>query len=266
MCSLLLGASPAAAQKLEAIYGPQENEVAEVFPARAPDACTVVLVPGGWWHEDAGAETEALFLQKEGCAVALLDYPEASRARAAFPIQPEAIETGVLWVAASAAAYNGSAEKIVLLSGSTGGNISALACERLDEEAPGAVKGCVDLSGPSNLVTLAALARQEFQEGKGAADEFIGWALGCPGLPAGCEAAMREYSPVEHVPAAGCPPWYLAAGNHDLPGFLNQTDEMQAALTAAGCPVTVKIAEKGHAFGYWGTVRAGVLAFIRTVT
>jgi acetyl esterase/lipase len=254
-------------------YGPGANEQLHVFTAEQPGSCAVALVHGGWWHAHINAieaESQALWLQKEGCAVFDINYPEDSGTQPAFPAQPDAVVNAVRWIQQYGGEYNADPARIVVLGGSTGGNIGLLGAEEVDAATPGVVKGIASLSGPTNLLSLAEVLRKAHAEGRGSGYGSLAQALGCKRLPASCNAAAERWSPINQIPGA-CPPVYLAGGVRDIVPD-SQQQEMAVALQAAGCDVTLRTVQPGgHSFAYWTNsngrtlpqVRAEVLAFIR---
>ena len=164
-----------------------------------------------------------------------------------------------------AAVYNGDPTNIVLLGGSTGGNLAMLGGEMLDAETAGTVRGIVNLSGPADLVTLRAYEEQLKAESKPASlYQPLATALGCRSLPLCTEAQEREWSPTARIPAAAsCPAWYLAGGEADTVLPIAQQREMLAALEAAGCSATLRVVPNGHSFAYWAKIAPEVVAFLR---
>jgi acetyl esterase/lipase len=232
-------------------YGPLGGERAVIFPALSPGATTVLLVHGGGWHEQTSEVPVRLYarlLQKQGFAVFDILYPQDSEGEGAFPLEPEAIETATTWAIANASTYNANPANVVLVGGSAGGNLAALAAERLDAAAPGTVDGVVSLSGPANLQALVP----QWKKPAPALANLLALALGCPRLLGCSESYEREWSPVFNVPpAANCPAWLLFSAQVDeVP--LSQSQEQQAALEAGGCDSTLHVVPGSkHSFSYW---------------
>jgi acetyl esterase/lipase len=252
----LVWPSAAQAQKqylpLGISYGPNAEEVLNVFPAQAPGAATVVLVHGGGWRVQrlrTERSEEAEELQEQGFTVFNIDYPQDTPSMAAFPLEPEAIENAIRYARAHAALYDGNPENIVLLGGSAGGNLVELAAEQIP------VRAVIALSGPSNL---RALLEQKLKVEK--IGEDVEQALGC--LESACSPSFaEEWSPALHVSL--CPVWQLYSSKGD-PVPLSQAQGMLGALRSAGCTANLTVLGGGkHAFEYWPQIRHELFSFIR---
>jgi acetyl esterase/lipase len=235
--------------------------------AAAGDAPSVILVHGGGWRQQPNTTeqpTVAQNLRGHGFAVFDIDYPQASASQVAFPKEPEAIESAIAWVRQNAAKYGGDPENIELLGGSAGGNLVDLAAER----TPG-IRSVVELSGPTNLVSMVEMGKRE--ELKSSLTISLAIALGCGREVYGwtkisnCDnfAFQEEWSPVDKVPASGCPHWLLLGAEEDLVP-VSQQEEFLPKLQAAGCSATLHVLPgKGHGFGYWPRVNeAYVYSFL----
>jgi acetyl esterase/lipase len=248
-------------------YGSQEDEFMTIFPAAEAEAPTVLLVHGGAWHDqkdETEREGQAMRLQTEGFSVFDVNYPQdTAPIKAAFPTEPEAIVHAARWAIANGSAYNADPQNVILLGGSAGGQLVAMAADRMDAETPGAIKGVVSLSGPMDLESLAG----ELQTNKHAAEsllEPLSRVLGCRRLVDCSEAFAREWSPVDNIPpASACPAWLLFGSRTDIVP-LPQQQEMADALTATGCSVALTVTPHSHSWAYWSRVKPEVLAFIRS--
>jgi acetyl esterase/lipase len=265
--SLVVGVGVADAQVFPppvlAVYGANSADVASVFPAPGTPGKTVILVHGGGWHEQRHPfenEDVAMGLQRRGYTSIIIDYPEASATEAAFPKQPEAVEEAVRWAHAHAKQYNSNGD-VMLLGGSSGGNIALLGGQLIDKQSPGSVSAVISLSGPTNLVTEAQHDREHLNE-EPSTYWSLGRALGCLRLPLSCEGTEREWSPIDQIDPATCPAELLAGAEIDrVP--LSQQQEMQAALQGAGCESELFVAAGvGHAFSYWFQVRETIFSFL----
>jgi acetyl esterase/lipase len=233
-------------------YGPNAEEVLNVFPAQTPHAVTVVLVHGGGWRIQrlrTERSEEAEELQEQGFTVFNIDYPQDTPSMSAFPLEPDAVENAIGYAQAHTALYNGDPENIVLLGGSAGGNLVELAAEQIP------VRAVIALSGPTNL---RALLEQKLRVEK--IGEDVEQALGC--LESACSPNFaEEWSPAMHVSL--CPVWQLFSSKAD-PVPLSQAQGMLAAVRAAGCAAHLTVLGGGkHAFEYWPQVKHELFSFIR---
>jgi acetyl esterase/lipase len=145
------------------VYGPRpEFDRADVFASPTPGSPLVILVHGGGWRLQTGLyflRKEALQLQAHGFTVVEINYEQDNTTRPAFPIEPEAVVTATRWAVANAATYNANPANVVLVGGSAGGNLVALAAEQMDTSHPGSVRAVVSLSGPMNFETLVPMVQ-----------------------------------------------------------------------------------------------------------
>jgi len=265
----LLSAAPAGAQPAPVYknvsYGPSPLQTATIYASRDPGAAIVVLVHGGGWRLQKTGVTEegtqSKSLQKQGYTVFNVAYDQDSPTQPAFPLETDEIVAATEWAVANAAAYNGDPSKVVLLGGSSGGQLAARAGELLDAAHPGMVDGIVSLSGPMNFQTLVARAEAHQIKDKSYV-KSIEQALGCIGDWSACSPAYEaEHSPALNIPASDCPNWLLLSSQIDTTATA-QAEEMLSKLQAAGCDASLSIVPKGHGFSYWGQVTGTIFSFI----
>jgi len=250
-------------------YGPEPEQVLRIYPATQAGAPVCVLVHGGGWVAKSliTLNAEAEQMQAHGCAVFNIDYRLASPTVAAFPFQVEDTESAVDYAIEHAAEANGNPSNIILLGTSAGGQLVAMAADRMDAAKPGTVTATISLSGPMSLPKLLESAR------KGeTSKEFIKQmqeALGCPnGLNTACteEPAVglsEEFSPVLHIPST-CPGSWLMFNSTEELMPLNQFTVMKEALEAKGCTVQTRVlAGKKHATEYWELVAAEIFEYVK---
>jgi acetyl esterase/lipase len=242
-------------------YGPHEEQVVTVYGQEGPGHKNVVLTHEGGWHQQIN-ETElsgpATRLQKEGFVVYSLNW-EQDIGQLAFPLEPEQIKEGVQWVKSHAGAYGGGST-IEMAGGSAGGHLAAITAELIDKAKPGTISAVVSLSGPMDLVELVELA--EAGELYSGLTMSLRKALGCRFGAVCSKTFAAEWSPVDNIDPATCPPFWLAGGEVDIVPISQQYD-MANALEAADCPVTLRVVPKNHAFAYWAKVSAEAIAFLK---
>lgn len=262
-------------------YGPLPSETLTIFPTAVPTgavalrpaiaslAPTVILVHGGGWrtqYTETEQPTVAQGLRNQGYPVYDINYPQDNSDRPAFPTQPEALQAAIAYAHESAASFGGDPENIVLVGGSAGGHLVDLAGE---QHLPG-VRAVVSLSGPTNLITLMALAkRQELKlslavslaQALGCGEEFYGYQKIQHCTPEAV-ALAEQFSPVYHVPATPCPNWLLFGSEEDLVP-VSQQREFLSPLRAAGCNASLSVVPGGgHSFSYWTSVNTAIYQFI----
>lgn len=258
-------------------WGSKLKQRANIWASATPNSPTVILVHGGGWRKQGGLaylKKEALGLQAQGFTVFSINYQQDNANRAAFPLEPNDIMAATQWAMANAATYNANPAKVVLVGGSAGGNLVALAAEQLDAAHAGTVDGVVSLSGPMNFQTLIPLVENGFitnhsfiasiyQALGGSEDEgYFGGEEGDEEEVLLTQALEREGSPALNIPSHDCPQWLLFSSESDLVPA-SQSEEMYGDLLAAKCKATLRIVPGSqHAFAYWGQVSDTIYGFI----
>jgi acetyl esterase/lipase len=259
---------PAGASALAPVtvsYGPSPFQTETVYPSAASGAPLVVLVHGGGWESKLGFAyqvTQATALQAAGFAVFDINYDPLSKATGAFPLQVDDVVAATQWAVTNATAYGADPTDVELLGGSAGGQLVALAAERMNAASTGAVRRVVTLSGALDLVTLMQDVAAKTVSG------YIGLhlrqALACAVRAGSCTTALEAaWSPAGNVTPENCPSASLVVNDtHELMP-VDQADSMTAALAGAGCDVT-ELLQPGrqHSFADWNSVQARVIAFL----
>ena len=218
-----------------------------------PDAATppplVVWVHGGGFmfgdrrHLPETLRPGQVFdaLLEAGLAVATIDYRHALEAP--FPAQLHDAKAAVRYLRAHAAELGVSTERIGIAGESAGAHIAALVgltAHRPDLEGTHGVVGpssavdvVVDWYGPADLASMPRKQPPPHIAAKLPAELLV-----APEdqLTRGLEgAALADASPVTHV-TAGAPPFLLVHGTADWLVPYAQSEQLHAALTAAGVP------------------------------
>jgi acetyl esterase len=253
-------------------YGPSYGEHLDIFESLSRPAPIVILIHGGGWRfaDSLGQfAPESKALQAQGFTVFDIQYIQDSTTRPAFPREPNDVMLATRWAIANAATYHADPTNVVLLGGSAGGQLAAVAAEQLDGAKPGTVRGVVSLSGPMNLASMWKLIENGQFTGAGFTYS-LEQALGrLPGETAFSSESEREaypaaWSPALHVSSQGCPNWLLFHSQEEkIP--LSQAQEMTSALSKAGCGVSLHVVPgEKHAFSYWGSIASTIFSFIRS--
>ena len=219
----------------------------EHFDGKAPVA---VYVHGGSWidgdHDTGGFIIDQIgpALTKDGFVVANVNYrlgPDHY-----WPAQIEDVMCAVRYLRAHAASLQIDPDRIGAWGHSAGGHLVAMlgtaASEARWDKGPyesesSAVEAVVDLSGPSNLATMSTEGASGYVR-----DTFVGLLGPVPAdeLP----QALLEASPVHYV-SGGDPPFLIIHGNEDTIVYPQQSEELYAALRAAGVRATLVIVTGG---------------------
>ena len=247
-------------------YGPDPLQTIDVYRASKPNAHTVVLVHGGGWSSSVKTNDEtktARGLQKAGFAVFFANYRSSSDTTSAFPMEIDDIANATQFVIRNASTFNANPARVTLLGGSSGGQLVAMAAERLDGSSPGAISSVVTLSGPFDFPLLIS---HWLSTGGPVGDlhlNHITDALGCASAGVCPVAVENQWSPDKQVNASNCPGNWLIVNETSELMPVEQAKAMTAALHAAGCTVSESIPTgTKHSFKYWKTVATQVDAFI----
>ena len=107
-------------------YGESSVQRLDLYPAPISGSPIVVLVHGGAWFGGSKNELSdlALFLQRDGYAVASIDYRVSWQAT--FPANIEDVTCAVAYLKANASTFNGDAGRMALLGQSSGAHLASL--------------------------------------------------------------------------------------------------------------------------------------------
>jgi acetyl esterase/lipase len=247
-------------------YGPSPNEVADIYVSPVPNSPTVILVHGGGWRQQGPLgrlHLPAMALQQQGFTVFEINYDQDSLTTPAFSLEPDDVIEATRWAIGNGARYNANPAKVVLLGGSAGGQLVALAAERLDAVSPGTVDGVVTLSAPTNFLTLLPLLEANSITNE-SFETSVYRALGIKDeTPTPADLAFAaEWSPALHAPVASCPRWFMFSSEKDFVP-ISQSQEMTGNLVAAGCRAKLGVVPGGeHSFDYFRYVKPAIFNFI----
>ena len=208
-------------------------------PAPAGGWPVVVAIHGGGWRRFDKEQylPKVAALARAGFAVVAPDYTLSAPGRPSWPAAFADVQAAVGWVRSQAPADHFDPSRIAAIGESAGGNLAAL----LGTEPPAAarVAAVVDFFGPTDLARLA----RESPAAAGAVTQFLG------GSAAEVPDRDAAASPVDHV-TPGAAPMLLVQGTADPVVPPDQSEELAAALAAAGVPERlVLVPGAGHGFG-----------------
>jgi acetyl esterase/lipase len=273
--ALALAAAPVGAiaqppPQLNVPYGTDPKQVMDIYPAEPANAPMVVLVHGGGWTNNDKKEEnlESKYLQSFGFAVFNINYRLDTKKVQAFPKEVEDVEAATAFAIAHAAEFNGNTAKLVMLGGSSGGQLVGSASQHLNEASAGTVKAVITLSGPFDFPVLLQEIRENKIEPHLAKN--IPQALGCV-LETTCKTPAKEawavqWSPDQQVTSANCPAaWLVVNAEHELMP-IGEANMMTSALESHSCVVTKKILPGNqHSFFYWNAIKETVVKFIKAL-
>jgi acetyl esterase/lipase len=210
----------------------------------------VVYVHGGGWRQGSKERSPSAPLLRLGYAVASIDYRLSDVAK--FPAQIDDCKAAIRYLRANAAKHNIDPDRIGVWGSSAGGHLVALLGttgddEKLEGELGNAgvssrVHAVVDFCGPANLLTIGRQAGQAGFDGE--AKNAVALLLGGP--VDGRRELAELASPVSHVTKDDAP-FLILHGEEDATVPVAQSEELAAALRAAGVPVTFhRVPGTGH--------------------
>ena len=227
-----------------------QSELLDVYlpatPAPAGGYPVMIAIHGGGWREldkgEFGLRTAEGFTP-EGYAVVAPNYVLAAPGKPTWPVNFEDVQAAVRWVRNQAGTRDFNPDEIVAEGESAGANLAALLGVYSTRNNGGGTSSAVDavvaVSTPANLVTLY----HEKRYAGGATSEFLG------GPPDRVPADYIAASPIDQI-SPGDPPMFLVHGRQDPIIPVSQSEEMQAALTAAGVPNELALVHGGHGLDF----------------
>jgi len=210
----------------------------------------IVAIHGGGWR--AGSRRDfnfaAAYFVKEGYVFCTIDYRLDNVA--IYPAQIQDCKCAIRYLRANAAKYHIDPSRIGVWGGSAGGHLVALLgttakVTRLEgdggwQDQSSAVQAVVDWYGPTDL-RPAIEQTYSIQRGREMVQQLLG------GMPSDKSDLASDASPMAFV-APGDPPFLIEHGDKDPLVPVSQSQELYAALKAAGDSATLKIID-GAAHG-----------------
>jgi acetyl esterase/lipase len=218
------------------VYTPLTPEPAGGYPVM------VTIHGGGWRSSDKGAFglRNANAFTQAGYVVVAPDYVLSAPGKPTWPVNFEDVQAAVRWVRTNSGSMGFNPNEIVAEGESAGANMAALlgvySTQSSGNGVSSAVEAVVAVSTPTNLT---ALYHAKHYSGGASAAQFLG------GSPAQVPANYRAASPIDHI-SPGDPPMLLIDGRQDSVIPVSQSEQMQAALTAAGVPNELVLVHGGH--------------------
>jgi acetyl esterase/lipase len=245
-----------------------QSELLDVYtpdiPAPPGGYPVMITIHGGGWRsrnkDEFGLRNASVFTQ-DGYVVVSPNYVLSKPGKPTWPLNFEDVQAAVRWVRGNAGARGYNPNEIVAEGESAGANLAALlGVYSPQSSSVGGVSSAVDavvaVSTPTDLTSLYA----EKEYAGTAAAQFLG------GSPEQVPANYIAASPIDHI-APDDPPMLLIHGLQDNVIPVSQSEEMQAALTAAGVRNELFLVDGGHGLGFpknYSELVPDVLAFLDT--
>ncbi len=210
----------------------------------APPGGRPVLIAihgGGWRRLDKagyGRRIASAFVPA-GYVVVAPNYRLSAPGEPSWPENLEDVQAAVRWVRANSGALLLDSNEIAAIGESAGANLAALlgttSPQAAATDVSAAVEAVVAFSTPTNLAVL----QTESPLAAAAAAQFLG------GSPEQVSANYVAASPIDQISSAD-PPMFLVHGNHDPLIPVSQSEQMAAALAAAGVRERLVLVNGGH--------------------
>lgn len=224
-----------------AVYGPDEQQVLDFYPASGQKAPILVFLHGGAWRTGRRTELEsfARALADQGVLMVVPDYRTAPEHP--FPAQIEDVAAAVRWVLDHAGPCGGDATRLYLGGHSAGGHLAAL----LAVDPRWRARVNLEADEVRGVVTVGGVFRIESVEG-GFPSAIVESVFGPD------RVSWLEASPLELVArrpeAVGTARWLLLVGEDEPELTRLESRRFAEALDAAGSAVTrIEIPGTGHA-------------------
>jgi acetyl esterase/lipase len=211
-------------------------------PSPAGGRPVFVAIHGGGWRrfdKRGYGERIASAFVRDGYVVVAPDYALSAPHKPTWPVNLEDVQAAVRWVREDAGTLGINPNEIAAIGESAGANLAALLGTYSPQNRVGGVSGAVDavvaFSTPTDLTSLYS----ESPEGGLAAAQFLG------GSPEQVPANYAAASPIDHV-SRSVPPMFLVQGLQDPLIPASQSEQMAAALQAAGVRNQLVLVPGGH--------------------
>lgn len=238
--ALIVARRKAASERARAIlgkprrlaYGGSEYERLDVFDCGRKGAPINVFVHGGAWRRNVAADyaLQAEVLVRAGAHSVIIDFINVDQAGGDLLPMYEQVRRALAWVHSNAEKLGGDRERVYVSAHSSGSHLAAcvLTCGWREKGLPpAAFKGAMLLSGMYDLEPVRRSKRSAYVK-------FT-------------DAMVEQLSPQRHIDGLATP-LILVIGTGETPEFQRQSRDFAAAVTAAGKPVELIVAEAYNHF------------------
>ncbi|GHO83834.1 alpha/beta hydrolase [Dictyobacter formicarum] len=216
-------------------------------PLPAEPMPVVIYIHGGGWEAGDHTGAENALLAEQGFFTVNVQYRLSGQA--IFPAQLQDVKAAIRWLRANVAQYHIDPEHIGVWGHSAGGHLAAMvgtttAAPELEGSGaestyPSTVQAVVDLSGPSDLLTMGGTHNDP--------DSPEARLIGAP-LQENKELTRRA-NPITYIQSGKLPPFLIIHGTNDNVVPFNQAEALYAALTQAQADATLHPIEgEDHVF------------------
>lgn len=212
-------------------YGPSAIEGFDLFATNRANAPINVFIHGGGWQRFSAKENAfpAEVFATAGAHFAVLDFINVDQVGGTLLPMAEQVRRAVAWIYSNASSFGGDRERLYLSAHSSGAHLAGVTLTTNWEKDFGlpkdVVKGAVLCSGMYDLKPVRLSSRSSYIN---FTDEM--------------EQAL---SPQRHLDLINCR-LTLVHGTLESPEFVRQTRDFAAALTTAGKPPVLSVADGYH--------------------
>lgn len=255
-------------------YWPGLNDPAHQLSLFTPPASSkafplIIYVHGGAWLARPNSPPAWVTnFVKSGFAVAVVHY--RLEQEGIFPAQMEDLNTALRWLKTNASKFNIDPNRIGLWGASAGGHLVSLMGTSwnnaeldlgpADKSISRQVQAVCDFCGPANLLELGSKMAPGQVWDTVSPSAPLSILLGGPAINQ--TARAKQASPITYV-SASSPPFFIVHGANDQIVPVSQSEELAAALKAAGVPVVLQVVPgAGHDIEKSGNVEAAKQFFI----
>jgi arylformamidase len=208
-------------------YGTGEIEKLDIYRARKNNAPIAIYLHGGAWRRGRAADFafQAEMFVRAGAHHVVLDFMSVDDANGDLTPLVDQVRRAVAWVWQNAASFGGDANRIYLIGHSSGAHLGGCVAVT-DWRAYGVpediLRGVVLCSGMYDLKPVRLSKRSEYVKFTDVIEDAL--------------SAQRH---IDRLHA----PLIVAHGTNESPEFQRQARDFAAAVTAAGKPVELIVAE-----------------------
>jgi arylformamidase len=209
-------------------YGASDDEKLDIYKTHRANAPINIYVHGGAWRNGQAKEFAfpAEMFVNAGANFVVLDFVQVQNAGGNLLPMAQQVRSAVAWVYRNAARIGGNAERIYITGHSSGAHLSGCALvtdwQKHFALPANLIKGGLLISGMYDLKPVRLSKRSQYVK---FTDEI--------------EQGLSSQRHLDQLNA----PIIVAYGTQETPEFQRQSREFAAAVTAAGKPVELIVAE-----------------------
>lgn len=221
-----------------AAYGPGEQERLDIYRAAGEAPAPInIFVHGGAWQRSSAAETAltAEPIVGAGAHAVVIDFINVDQAGGDLEPLHRQVSRAIAWVWRNAESFGGDRNRLYISAHSSGAHLAGCALSRgwREEDLPADFcKGAVLAGGMYDLAPVRLSKRSRYIK-------FT-------------DAMERDLSPQRRIDGVTMP-LILVHGSLETPEFQRQTRDFFSALTAAGKPVELVVAQHYNHFELFET-------------